>query len=572
MATSDTDVELVHLRASVGGVVPPPASGTLCGRFDGRATRFVAEVTCGHCVGEFMGEDPGAELDERAEDPGPGAPSTAEEFEQVYRRYARPVTALFVHWGLGWATAEDLTSDVFTRLWQDMSTRLVLTDIEHLWGFLRRRSCWALGTHFQRRRALSFLEDSAVPLEQQTRLVDTAPGPEACTVTRLEVQRTLAVLPESKRRLVSLRYLEGLTSVQVAEATGLAEYTVRRYLGSALDTVREAEGLPVDVARKAWHEARASAARDVPAAIEAYRASVAAGAPMAVTALAARFGHSARWAQGVVRAHGEHRPRPMAETTARMQLRAQLAAGRWAPGEDLPAAKDLAPELGVPAIKVCRILHTLAGEGLIERRYAPGNRAAYTALSAAAAPAPAPAPVSLFDRVTTDLTTALTDGTYPPGTLLPTGGALGRRYGASGTSMVNVLGALVERGLLERAGHRFIAPGGATPLATGDAQARVAGALREAIEAGLYPPGAALPSRSQLAKHFAVSTTTAMYALRALTAAGLAEQHNGRRYHTTTHAALTAPRPALVTDTYLVTGRTPTGANTFPTARLEAAA
>jgi RNA polymerase sigma-70 factor (ECF subfamily) len=502
--------------------------------------------------------------------------SVAVVFEQWYSRYRRRVVLRFVSWGVDWAAAEDLADEVFTRLWEDAAGgRLELGQIEAPWGFLRKQAGWAMGRYVRARRAVFSLEDSPVPLDRNGALADTAPGPDTLAALRLDLKRGLAQLPAELRQVVVLRYLQDLSPVQVAARTGLAEGTVAERLRKALGVLRQTEGLP----RYGRAQIQRARARETRAAIEAYRASVAAGAPLSMTALGAKFGHSDAWAAQHLREAGLYWPcpHPGTEAAARATLRGLLAAGTWAPGEQLPTIRQLGERLGVGASGANRVLAALAGEGLIERRFTRGGtRATYHALGPGAPLRPIPAELdttgdSVRARVTAQITAAVVDGTYPPGALLPTGTQLAREHGVTCAYMTGVILAhLVHQGVLVRTGQRYTAAGAAPQTTT--ARARVADALREQIEAGLYPPGAPLPTPGQLAKLHAVSRDTARHALAALARAQLAEQHPDGRYRTPTLATVLPLRPALATNTYLTTGRTPTGTGTFPTARLEAAA
>ena len=98
--------------------------------------------------------------------------------------------------------------------------------------------------------------------------------------------------------------------------------------------------------------------------------------------------------------------------------------------------------------------------------------------------------------------------------------------------------------------------------------------IREGLANGTYPPGSMMPTVGQLAEKFDTSDGNVNTVMRELAAQGLLVKVTGPGMGSQGrwHAAPAAPVPALVTGTYLVTGRTPTGAETFPTARLGAAA
>lgn len=67
---------------------------------------------------------------------------------------------------------------------------------------------------------------------------DRARGPESGATARADVAAALARLAPRERACVVLRYFEDLTVPQIAEALGLAQGTVKRYLADATATLR----------------------------------------------------------------------------------------------------------------------------------------------------------------------------------------------------------------------------------------------------------------------------------------------------------------------------------------------
>ncbi len=63
---------------------------------------------------------------------------------------------------------------------------------------------------------------------------DAVVGPEDAVVAGTDVRAALAALSPRERTCVVLRHFDDLSTRQVAEATGLAEGTVKRYLSDAL--------------------------------------------------------------------------------------------------------------------------------------------------------------------------------------------------------------------------------------------------------------------------------------------------------------------------------------------------
>jgi RNA polymerase sigma factor (sigma-70 family) len=63
---------------------------------------------------------------------------------------------------------------------------------------------------------------------------DAVAGPEDAVIAGTDVRAALAVLSPRERTCVVLRHFDDLSTRQVAEATGLAEGTVKRYLSDGL--------------------------------------------------------------------------------------------------------------------------------------------------------------------------------------------------------------------------------------------------------------------------------------------------------------------------------------------------
>lgn len=70
------------------------------------------------------------------------------------------------------------------------------------------------------------------------RLADTAPAGFGAIDDSDEVARLLAALPERERRIVRLRFFEGMSQDEIGQAVGLSQMHVSRLLRSSLDTLR----------------------------------------------------------------------------------------------------------------------------------------------------------------------------------------------------------------------------------------------------------------------------------------------------------------------------------------------
>jgi RNA polymerase sigma-70 factor (ECF subfamily) len=160
---------------------------------------------------------------------------------ELYDQFSSLVYGLAARVTRDWAAAEDITQDVFVRVWEDPE------------AFDHTRGTWRgwLGT-MTHRRAVDWVRRAAV---RHRRAADApppqppAPDPEevavAGTVAK-SVQAAVDDLPAAQRDAILLAYFDGKTYRQVAETLDIPEGTAksRLWLGLRRLAVRlEAEGM-----------------------------------------------------------------------------------------------------------------------------------------------------------------------------------------------------------------------------------------------------------------------------------------------------------------------------------------
>ena len=136
--------------------------------------------------------------------------------------------------------AADVTQEVFVRVMRSVvgfrgesafGTWLHRVTVNTALTALRKRS----------RRALPGREAFGMPGEESIGIADTAAGPEE-RAERAELlaraEAAVAALPESSRTIVVLRDIEGLSTAEVAAATGLTETAVKVRLFRARERLR----------------------------------------------------------------------------------------------------------------------------------------------------------------------------------------------------------------------------------------------------------------------------------------------------------------------------------------------
>lgn len=121
--------------------------------------------------------------------------------------------------------AEDVTQEVFTRLWENWRQ----IDLDRVEGWLVRATSNAC-VDFKRRRAARRNREGFTPL------VAEAPDPSAALVsseTRAHVAAAIAQLEDPFRSILILREIEGLPYQQIGQILGLSLTQVKVYLHRA---------------------------------------------------------------------------------------------------------------------------------------------------------------------------------------------------------------------------------------------------------------------------------------------------------------------------------------------------
>jgi RNA polymerase sigma-70 factor, ECF subfamily len=153
-------------------------------------------------------------------------------FEAIYRRYVARVHTLCVRLCSDRCRAEELTQDVFVRIWQKIDTfrwessfetwlhRVTVNQALDALRSCRRRSGWELLT--------------GDPAELAGRSRSAHPG------RVLDLEKAIAGLPDGARAIFVLHDVEGYRHVEIAKLTGLAEGTCKAQLHRARRLLREA--------------------------------------------------------------------------------------------------------------------------------------------------------------------------------------------------------------------------------------------------------------------------------------------------------------------------------------------
>ena len=163
----------------------------------------------------------------------------ADALNELYTRYNRLVFSLALNIVGDRATAEEITLDVFTRIWSKADTYRADRAKVNTWLTSLTRH---LAIDVLRRRG-SRLEKSSVSwAEISADALPNGNNPEEITELMLQqarVRAAVAQLPEEQKKALALAYFKGYTHRQIAEALNQPLGTVKTRIRSAMHKLRQ---------------------------------------------------------------------------------------------------------------------------------------------------------------------------------------------------------------------------------------------------------------------------------------------------------------------------------------------
>ena len=153
-------------------------------------------------------------------------------FEQLYRRYSRPVFALALRRLGDRGRAEDAVQETFASIWRSAGSYRRERGPGAPWLYAVARNAIV-----DRRRALGPVP--AEPVDEASS--DAGPDERAeSSWTAWRIHRELAELPEQERKLIELAYWGGLSQSEIADFVGIPLGTVKTRTRSALSRLADA--------------------------------------------------------------------------------------------------------------------------------------------------------------------------------------------------------------------------------------------------------------------------------------------------------------------------------------------
>jgi RNA polymerase sigma-70 factor (ECF subfamily) len=159
---------------------------------------------------------------------------------ELYERYHRLIFSLALNTVGDYAAAEEITLDIFTRLWEKADTYQAHQAKVSTWllSMTRYRSIDVLRQRNSRRE-----HDKVSWADVSSAAHPTANSPEEIvelTQQREHIRAAIAQLPADQKQTLALAYFKGYTHRQIAEILQQPLGTVKTRLRSALQKLRQA--------------------------------------------------------------------------------------------------------------------------------------------------------------------------------------------------------------------------------------------------------------------------------------------------------------------------------------------
>lgn len=158
-------------------------------------------------------------------------------YTEVYNYYVTPIYRFIYFKVSNRQDAEDLTSEVFLKIWQFVTE--TEDEIENLRALIYRSARNIVIDYYRRKASQTYAQADevleAVPDERQQRLLERAEG----TIEMKTIEQVLHKMKDEYREMILLRYVEDFSISEIANILNKSKGSVRVQLHRALKIARE---------------------------------------------------------------------------------------------------------------------------------------------------------------------------------------------------------------------------------------------------------------------------------------------------------------------------------------------
>lgn len=156
-------------------------------------------------------------------------------FDMIYERYWKKLYNEAFKRINDSSDSEEIVQDVFVDLWNKRSSR----QIENLRGYLLGAVRYQVFAVYHRRKNLPAFEE---PFDYMAFSADDADSNFLRYELLSSIHHWLETQPEKRREIFRLRFLEGLSTLEIAEQLDISRKTVQNQLNTSQQSLRESIG------------------------------------------------------------------------------------------------------------------------------------------------------------------------------------------------------------------------------------------------------------------------------------------------------------------------------------------
>lgn len=156
-------------------------------------------------------------------------------FDLIYERYWRKLYNEAFKRINDSSDSEEIVQDIFIDLWNKRSDR----QIDNLRGYLLGAVRYQVYAVYHRRKNLPAFEE---PLDYMAFSSDDADSDYLRDELLSSIRLWLETQPEKRREIFRLRFLEGLSTLEIAEQLDISRKTVQNQLNTSQQSLRESIG------------------------------------------------------------------------------------------------------------------------------------------------------------------------------------------------------------------------------------------------------------------------------------------------------------------------------------------
>lgn len=156
-------------------------------------------------------------------------------FDSIYERYWRKLYNEAFKRINDSSDSEEIVQDIFVDLWHKRASRR----IENLRGYLLGAVRYQVFAVYHKRKNLPAFEE---PLDYMAFSADNADSNFLRDELLTSIHQWLETQPEKRREIFRLRFLEGLSTIEIAEQLDISRKTVQNQLNTSQQSLRESIG------------------------------------------------------------------------------------------------------------------------------------------------------------------------------------------------------------------------------------------------------------------------------------------------------------------------------------------